>query len=230
MGDIFDRGDEVTELLWFIHSLQKKAHEADGNVHLLLGNHELMNLVNDDRYISDKYFFLSLKTGVAYSETFGKSYELGKWLRSLNTMIKINDILFVHAGISREMLERNLSIQEVNAGMRQFLAFDADTTNQDLLNFLTGETGPLWFRGFSHEASDQDQESSDNFEKIMEYYNAKRIIVGHTPAQKFRVYFDNRLIYVDVSSAEGNMDEKALLIENNNYYKVFLDGRLEPLF
>lgn len=230
IGDIFDRGDRVTELLWFIHSLQIQAGKNNGHVHLILGNHEVMNLMDDTRYISDKYFYLSSKTGMEYSETFDDSYELGMWLRSLNTMIKINDILFVHAGISNEMVEKNLSISEVNNGMRQFLSSNIDTTHNALGDFLSGEKGPLWYRGYLQEGESLNQENKIIFEKSLDFYNVNRIIVGHTPAQNFRMDFDNQLIYIDVSSAKGDRDEKALLIDNKNYYKVFFDGSLKQLF
>ena len=42
IGDIFDRGNEVTECLWFIYTLEKQAERHNGKVHLLVGNHEVM--------------------------------------------------------------------------------------------------------------------------------------------------------------------------------------------
>jgi hypothetical protein len=43
-GDFFDRGTQVTEVLWLIYSLEEKAKDAGGYVHYILGNHEIMNL------------------------------------------------------------------------------------------------------------------------------------------------------------------------------------------
>jgi len=47
VGDIFDRGPDVTPTLWLIHNLQQEAERAGGRVHFLLGNHETMILGND---------------------------------------------------------------------------------------------------------------------------------------------------------------------------------------
>ncbi len=47
VGDVFDRGDKVTELLWFIYNLEGKAEKQGGKVHYLLGNHEFMIFEND---------------------------------------------------------------------------------------------------------------------------------------------------------------------------------------
>src|SRR5262249_9711329 len=43
-GNMFDRGQQVTECLWLIYSLEEKAKAAGGMVHFILGNHEIMNL------------------------------------------------------------------------------------------------------------------------------------------------------------------------------------------
>ncbi len=43
-GDIMDRGDHVKESLDLLIRLQKEAAEAGGKVHVLLGNHEEMNI------------------------------------------------------------------------------------------------------------------------------------------------------------------------------------------
>ena len=54
VGDIFDRGDKVNEILWLVYDLEDQAKEKGGRVHYLLGNHEYMVLYNDLRYIHDK--------------------------------------------------------------------------------------------------------------------------------------------------------------------------------
>ena len=54
-GDIFDRGDNVTEALWLIYKLENEADVQGGKVHLLLGNHELMAMEGDASYLSKKY-------------------------------------------------------------------------------------------------------------------------------------------------------------------------------
>ena len=54
-GDFVDRGDLVTEVLWLIYSLEEKAKAAGGYVHFILGNHEIMNMNGDLRYLNAKY-------------------------------------------------------------------------------------------------------------------------------------------------------------------------------
>ena len=106
VGDIFDRGDKVTESLWFLFALEKQAKQYGGQVHILLGNHELMVLHGDIRYINPKYQYTAGKTDTDYEDLFSDETVLGQWLRSKNIAEKINDIVFVHGGFSKEVLDK----------------------------------------------------------------------------------------------------------------------------
>ena len=50
-GDLIDRGPDDREILDLVRRLQKQAEAAGGRVHAILGNHEVMNLVRDFRYV-----------------------------------------------------------------------------------------------------------------------------------------------------------------------------------
>ncbi len=49
LGDLFDRGAYVTESLWLFYHLETQAKQAGGDVHFILGNHDLMNFYGDFR-------------------------------------------------------------------------------------------------------------------------------------------------------------------------------------
>lgn len=51
-GDMLDRGPESRRVMDLLMRLEGEAEAAGGMVHVLLGNHELMNLVGDLRYVS----------------------------------------------------------------------------------------------------------------------------------------------------------------------------------
>lgn len=55
-GDILDRGPQSRRVLDLMIRLEEEAQKAGGQVHILLGNHEVMNLIGDTRYISDEEF------------------------------------------------------------------------------------------------------------------------------------------------------------------------------
>jgi len=51
-GDLLDRGPDSRSVMDLLMGMEPEAATAGGEVHLLLGNHEVMNLVGDLRYVS----------------------------------------------------------------------------------------------------------------------------------------------------------------------------------
>src|SRR5690606_8325150 len=86
-GDFFDRGSEVTQLLWFIYHLEDQAIQNGGKVHFILGNHEIMNLYGNASDNDFKYIEVARKISgkphwnEAVSYLYSENSVLGKWLR-----------------------------------------------------------------------------------------------------------------------------------------------------
>jgi hypothetical protein len=55
-GDYMDRGDKVRDVLDLLMRLEGDARRAGGHVHVLLGNHEAMNLLHEFRDVSPEVF------------------------------------------------------------------------------------------------------------------------------------------------------------------------------
>lgn len=59
-GDILDRGPEARKIFDLIMALEKEAEEAGGMVHMLIGNHEEMNItgiaIDNPRYVTVEQF------------------------------------------------------------------------------------------------------------------------------------------------------------------------------
>ncbi|MFT5452704.1 MAG: hypothetical protein ACI9N9_002199 [Enterobacterales bacterium] len=51
-GDYLDRGPDSRKVMDLFIKLEKQADEAGGKFHVLLGNHEVMNLIGDRRYVA----------------------------------------------------------------------------------------------------------------------------------------------------------------------------------
>src|SRR6187399_952828 len=49
LGDVVDRGPDSRKALDFLMSLEKEAAAAGGQVHALIGNHEVMRMLSDMR-------------------------------------------------------------------------------------------------------------------------------------------------------------------------------------
>ena len=52
VGDLLDRGPKPREVMGLMMSLEREAVQAGGQVVSLLGNHEMMNIMGDLRYVT----------------------------------------------------------------------------------------------------------------------------------------------------------------------------------
>ncbi|MBT5724208.1 MAG: protein-tyrosine-phosphatase, partial [Gammaproteobacteria bacterium] len=51
LGDVVDRGPDSLRIIRHLMKLEKEAKKKGGRVHVLIGNHEVMNIQNDLRYV-----------------------------------------------------------------------------------------------------------------------------------------------------------------------------------
>ena len=51
LGDVTDRGPDSLKIIRHLMKLEKQARKAGGRVHVLIGNHEAMNVQADLRYV-----------------------------------------------------------------------------------------------------------------------------------------------------------------------------------
>jgi hypothetical protein len=222
LGDTFDRGDMVTEVFWHLFGLEKQAAEAGGMVHVVLGNHELLVLSKDLRYINSKYKKVELISETKYNDLYSEYSILGKWLRSKPIIITIDDILFVHAGVSIEMVHRNLKIKQINqAFTNNIVGKDNEAIcENDQLFFLSDTEGPLWYRGYFTDKTFCESV----LDSILDFYGKEHIVVGHTSFKDIRSLFNNKILAVDA----GIMNElpgEMLIYKNGSFFKGYITGK-----
>ena len=201
-GDSVDRGEQVTELLWFMRNLQQQAKKAGGRVHVVLGNHEAMILAGDIRYTHPKYKFVAERLGIPFHALFANNSILGNWLKSQNSVVQIGPYLFVHAGYGPELDALQLSKKDVNKSIRNELGPPAWANKTDLTKSLAWHRkGPLWYRGYFDKHSEQygPKPTDDELNAILSRHQATAIIVGHTVTGDVGYLDgDERLIGIDV--------------------------------
>ena len=144
LGDVFDRGAHQPEILWLIYALEAEARKAGGGVDLVLGNHEVMAMRGDLRYLNPKYRQVAESSAWLVFRLFGADSVLGQWLRTRPTVLQLNDLLCLHGGISPELVERKMTLADINASVRAVLdqqAF-ADDAARERADFLATPTEP----------------------------------------------------------------------------------------
>ncbi|WP_372641869.1 metallophosphoesterase [Ancylomarina sp.] len=228
-GDIFDRGDKVTECLWLLFNLELQAQKVGGNVHLLLGNHEMMALLFDNRYVDNKYLHAAHANQYHYSHFFSRHTVLGKWLRARNTVIRINKLLFVHAGISPKLMEKKMSIKKINQGMRHHINNYTQLEDTTLVDLFLYSESPLWYRGYLSRTEKYSRISLKEVLETLDFYEAIVIIFGHTPVARVYPFYSFKLIAMDIPIGDPKYIDQGLLIDNQMYYRIFAHKEKERI-
>lgn len=222
LGDVFDRGGKVTEIFWHLFGLEKQARKSGGRVHLLLGNHEVMILSQATSYIHNKYEKVENITGTDYYELYSANSVLGSWLRSKPVIASINDIIFVHGGLSVDVVKRKMKITKINRLYHEKIIgkdYSFIEQNDDLL-LLTDEKGPLWYRGYFF---DKNFEES-RIDSILKFYKKKHIVVGHTVTREIVSLFDKKIIGCDAGIMYRKPGEM-LIVKNGVFHRGLSNGK-----
>lgn len=118
------------------------------------------------------YFNRQVRPGGAeFLATLAPGTEMGDWLRSRNTVIKIGDYVFCYGGISEKYAETPL--KEINDKYRAELR-EGKLWIPPRVDLL----GPLWW---SELTTRRDGELRDRVEWIMYKLGARGMVVGHSP-------------------------------------------------
>lgn len=174
LGDIPDRGDDSRAAMELVMRLEPQAEAAGGRVHVVLGNHDVMNVVGDLRYVTrgefaafaaeepaeareTAYARYAARAGAGPAPTreafddqfppgffghraaFAASGKYGRWLLGKPLALRINDTLFVHAGLSAALPDATLRGLNgpLRAGLVEFAALLERLTTEGRLDPLT---------------------------------------------------------------------------------------------
>lgn len=184
-GDLLDRGDDEDEILGMVARLEREARAAGGQFLALNGNHELMNVQGDFRYVTPDGFrdfdaFASRAPSAARArlprEMHGRAGAFlpgGRYARELaarGTVVVVGDTVLVHGGLTARQLERGLDT--INRDVRRFLLGQAPLSAE-----LASEDSPVWHRDF---ALRDDPATCAALDAVLRPLGARRMVVGHT--------------------------------------------------
>lgn len=227
VGDFVDRGPSATQVLWFIYKLEQSAKQLGGQVHYILGNHEIKNLHGNFEAAHKIYFNVAAILGRNQAELFGDNAFLGRWLMSKNTIELINGILFVHGGLHPKLADRRYTLDDLNRVVRdqyrQMWYPKRNAGDQDLL--LNPETGPSWYRGYFKDDLTQAQ-----VEQTLAKFDATAVVVGHTLNSSVKALFDKKVFAVDVKhpwdyrTGFPPRRSEGLWLDGDNAWRVLDDG------
>ena len=185
-GDQLDRGDDEEAILRLLDRLQREAAAAGGAVHVLVGNHELMNVRQDLRYVTEGGFadfavyareaepdslllaFPEEQRGrVAAFRPGGPMADL---ISHHPVILVLKGNVFVHGGVLPAHLE--YGIERLNNEVQGWLLGQGRAPK-----FIhTGES-PTWARDYS---LDVTEDACAMAAQVLDALGARRMIVGHT--------------------------------------------------
>jgi hypothetical protein len=238
-GDLIDKGRSDRGVLDLARRLKSEAEAAGGRVHVVLGNHEAMNLDGNLRYVSKESFaeFANLerrsdrnRSWMAYKQgyrrdqilrlrkAFDEQHPPGYFgrLRALAPDGEYGSWLLLQPAA----IKIN-GIVFVHGGLTPKIAAKGlNGINEEVHNTLrTGSRsgdwnqGPLWYRGNSLQ---NERIERGPLAQVLESLDARAMVVAHTPTGSRRVTsrFNGTLYRTDVGMVYG-AHPQALVFEQD---------------
>ncbi len=186
-GDQIDRGDEDREVLDLFDRLAGEAEKAGGALHALNGNHEVMNVDLDFRYVTEGSF--RGFAGVPGARTddarlaplppeartraaaFLPGAPYARLLAKRHTLLVVGDTAFAHGGILPAHVRYGLG--RIDREVREWMDGKAPSAP----SWAKREDGPVWSRRYS---AAPDAKDCEVLGEALAAIPAKRMVVGHT--------------------------------------------------
>ena len=208
IGDILDRGDEERRCMDRLFDLKQQAAAAGGAVHVLMGNHEAMNVDWDFDYVGLGGFDgwesrEQQRTNIAPGSfvgnvfsRFAQGMQMGGVPGILKNRAKAFTVGTGFAALSLSEMPLAIQIGDtvcVHGGLElKHLEMDLHQLNVQVSEWLRGaaprpsliddEDAPIWNRAFSSPADRALKPANARMlEHVLHQMGASRMIVGHTP-------------------------------------------------
>lgn len=204
-GDVLDRGVDELAMLDLIARLQKEATAAGGALHMLNGNHELLNvqlmfpMVEKGGFapfrarwgqekLDDEFYQRFPKKQRARAFALRPGGPLALQLSANRSALIIGDTLFVHGGIRPKHAAQGLD--KMNKELSEWLAGKRRAISPRWVN----RNSPVWIRDFS---DDPDEEDCKNLAQTLSMLKVKRMVVGHTIQEHIAPACDGKVWRID---------------------------------
>lgn len=209
-GDQLDRGDDEQAILDLFERLADEAEEAGGGFHALLGNHEIMNVEGDLRYVTEAGL-RDFADAVSYEPddpelaafepeqrarmaAFLPGRPYARIFAERDVILVLDGNVFVHGGVLPAFA--TYGVDRINRETRAWLRGEAP-----LPLALGGTDSPQWSRLYSQEP---DSLACRTLAEALEILGAGRMVMGHTvQRQGISSACDGRAWLIDVGLAEA---------------------------
>jgi len=185
VGDLIDRGGQDREVIELMQYIKRDARHYGGELYLMNGNHEIMNVCLDFGYVHvdawDDFDDIEYDPTDQFIESFPAYMRgrvaafypggpLARLLARQRIVLITKDTVFVHGSL-----------------LPEHVAYGVDRINREVSEWMLGRAyeplevigsgGPMWLRTYAYEVSQKDCEM---LEGVLESLSVERMVIAHT--------------------------------------------------
>ncbi len=233
-GDQLDRGNEEPEILDLFQRLRGEAKKAGGAFVALDGNHEVMNVAGDFRYVTEDGFhdfegttpsgsagdtLPAERKGRAFA--FAPGGPMARRLAEQPVVVVAGDTVFAHGGVLPAHV--SYGIGRINSETRKWMLGES----KGMPRILAGDSAPIWTRVYSD--GEVSTRVCDALGHALDELHAKRMVVGHT-VQKSSITSAcaDRVWRIDVGLAAFYGGKPAVLEIDQGKVRVITSAAIMP--
>lgn len=186
-GDLLDRGENEQEIIDLLDRIRLEAKLQGGDVLEVIGNHELMNVQGDLRYVTKKGFedfediqglrknTSKLRMFPSHTHARRAAFQPGgpyaKRLSAHNVIVQVGQNIFAHGGVLPEHV--SYGVDKINDEMHAWM-----NGSGPLPQYVSSPRSPMWTRVYGTEVL--DKHTCAIAAQVLKSLGATRMFVGHT--------------------------------------------------
>jgi Calcineurin-like phosphoesterase len=233
VGDLLDRGPKPREVLDLMMALEKEAAQAGGRVVSLLGNHEMMNIMGDLRYVTPMNYG-SFADGNSAQRQKAAYEEYVKWrgnhaslLAELPQPMELTETEWMARHPAGFVEQREALGPKGEYG--QWLRRHAAVAEIEGVIFLHGGIHPDLAKTKLDAINNRVRDEIRDFDALKQYFENERLILPFFNLQEVNNVLQAEVVAELKSHVTGNEERKAKiqqLLKHVEWLSVRVDGPL----